>query len=258
MKPSRPARRPGFTLIELLMVIAIIAILSMATFGLFRAASSARNKSRSKGDIQAISMACENYKKNYGDYPCRTNGGTDDNFRKDLFDQLVGRRLIKGFPLTTGTAVELIAYNDGRLPSGSGGRKQKSFITVGEIKTNDDANFGSTDWTQTTEFRDAWDNAYDYRYRVLNAAGSPIQSASGIYQTPFADWKSPNFLLVSCGANYVEPATAGTMPATAEYWDATATGSSTMTKNGIIPGTYFEDAASGPFRADNLVNWTTN
>jgi prepilin-type N-terminal cleavage/methylation domain-containing protein len=255
----RPSvRRPGFTLIELLLVISIIAILSMATFALFRAASTARNKSRSKGDVQAIAMACENYKKTYGDYPCRSAGGSDDSFRKDMFDQLIGRRIIKSFPVATGTAIELIYYNDNRLPSGAQGRKQKAFIGYGEIKTNDDANFANASWILTYEFRDAWDNPYDYRYRVLNASSVAVQTAAGAYVSPFADWKSPNFLLVSCGPNYVEPATAGTMPAQAEYWDTTAVGGATMLKNGLVPTTYFEDAvnALGPFRADNLVNWS--
>lgn len=255
----RPSvRRPGFTLIELLLVIAIIAILSTATFALFRAASTARSKARSKGDIQAIAMACENYKKTYGDYPCRSSGGSDDSYRKDMFDQLVGRTIIKSFALSTGTAIELIAYNDNRLPSGSQGRKQKAFIGYGEIRTNDDANFANANLTLTYEFRDAWDNAYDYRYRVLNASTAPVQTAAGAYVSPFADWKSPNFLVVSCGSNYVEPATAGTMPAQGEYWDTTAVGGATMLKNGLIPTTYFEDAttSAGPFRADNIVNWS--
>ena len=255
----RPSvRRPGFTLIELLLVIAIIAILSMATFALFRAASTARSKARSKGDIQALAMACENYKKTYGDYPCRSSTGNDDSYRKDMFDQLVGRRIIKSFPIAAGTAIELIAYNDTRLPSGTQGRKQKAFIGYGEIKTNDDANFASTDLTKTYEFRDAWDNPYDYRYRVLNASSVAVQTAAGAYVAPFADWKSPNFLAVSCGSNYVEPAASGAMPAQAEYWDTTAIGGTTMLKSGLIPTTYFEDAATaiGPFRADNIVNWS--
>ncbi len=263
----RPSvRRPGFTLIELLLVISIISILTMATFALFRAATTARSKARSKGDVQAIAMACENYKKTYGDYPCRKDVGSDDTYRKDMFDQLIGRRIIKSFPISTGTAIELIAYNDTRLPSGSQGRKQKAFIGYGEIKTNDDANFGSTTWSLTVEFRDAWDNPYDYRYRVLNSASSPIQKTDGTYSGTLADWKSPNFLLVSCGANYVDKGE-GVMPDIKEYWDETTlTGGMKMAKNGLIPFVagppivypYFEDAttSTGPFRADNIVNWS--
>ena len=48
------------------------------------------------------------------------------------------------------------------------------------------------------------------------------------------------------------------MPDIKEYWDTTAVSTATMTKNGLIPPTYFEDAdnALGPFRADNIVNWS--
>ena len=256
MRPPS-VRRPCITLIELLLVISIIAILSMATFALFRAASTARSKARSKGDVQAISMACENYKKTYGDYPCRASVGNDDSFRKDMFDQLIGRRIIKSFPVAPSSAIELIAYNDTRLPSGTQGRKPKAFISYGEIKTNDDANFANATWTLTFEFRDAWDNPYDYRYRVLNAPSVAVQTAAGTYVAPFADWKSPNFLLVSCGSNYVDKGD-GVMPDIKEYWDTTAVSTATMVKNGLIPPTYFEDAdnALGPFRADNIVNWS--
>ena len=255
----RPTRRSGFTLVELLTVIAVIMILSMATFSMFRAASNSTRKARSKGDIQAIAMACENYKKNYGDYPCRAFTGTEDTYRKDLFDQLAGRRLIKSFALVSGTAIELVAYDDSRLPGSS--RKMKSFVSFGEIKTNDDSNFGKEDWKAgspaTFEFRDAWGNPYDYRYRVLNAPGLPTQNtATGAYIVPFADWKSPNFLVVSCGANFVDKGD-GIMPDPNEYWDdITLTGGAKMIKNGLIPNTYFDDlSATGPFRADNVVNW---
>jgi prepilin-type N-terminal cleavage/methylation domain-containing protein len=264
MRRSNPSRRAGFTLIELLTVIAIIMILSMATFGLFRAASSARNKSKSKGEIQAIAMACENYKKNYGDYPCRANSGTDNTYHRDLFDQLIGRRLLKSFPLANGTDVELIAYDDPRLPTGSGGRKMKSFIDFGAIGTNDNSHFADNDWrggaAATYEFRDAWGNAYDYRYRVLNTPGLPtMNTTTGAYISPYADWKSPNFLVVSCGANYIDLGD-GIMPAQNEYWDVTTlTGGVNMMKNGIIPANYFEDdpaPTTGFLRADNIVNWT--
>ena len=90
---SRPsARRAGFTLVELLVVIAVIGILATITFGLFKAANIGRNKSKSKGEIQAISMAAQSYRKAYGEFPCCATG-TDDRFRRDLLDQLLGRRL---------------------------------------------------------------------------------------------------------------------------------------------------------------------
>ena len=92
---SRPsARRSGFTLVELLVVILVIGILATITFGLFKAANIGRNKSKSKGEIQAISMAAQSFRKAYGEFPCCATG-TDDRFRRDLLDQLLGRRLLR-------------------------------------------------------------------------------------------------------------------------------------------------------------------
>ena len=233
------SRRPGFTLIELLVVITIIGILAGITFGLFKSANNGRNKAKAKGDIQAISMACQSYRKTYGDFPvCAT--GADDSYRKDLLDQLLGRRLIR--TATPGATPSLLAFDDASLPGGST-RKQRGFLSHGEINTNDNSKIGDNDWKGGSpgcfEFRDPWDNAYDYRYKSLN--------------TPTA-WLSPNFLCVSCGVNFIESSAPGVMPAANEYWD----GSSPMTQTGIVPATYFDQSTSsaGPFRADNIVNWT--
>ena len=239
------ARRPGFTLIELLVVIGIIGLLSAITFGLFRAAASSRNKSKSRGEIQAVAMACQSYRKTYGDFPaCAT--GTDDSFRRDLFDQLIGRRLIRN--TTPGGVPTLLNYDDASLPTGAAGRQMRSFLSVGEVTTNDDTKIGADDWKggnpACRELVDAWGNPYDYRYRVLTAG-------------KYADWKSPNFLFVCASANYVPAATEGDLLALGEYWDPAASGGTNMTRSGIVPTTYFDESGgnAGPFRADNLVNW---
>lgn len=239
------ARRSGFTLIELLVVIGIIGLLSAITFGLFRAAASSRNKSKSRGDIQAVAMACQSYRKTYGDFPvCAT--GTDDRFRRDLFDQLIGRRLIRA--TTPGGLPTLLNYDDTTLPTGSGGRQMRSFLSIGEINTNDNAKMGADDWKGNNpacrELVDAWGNPYDYRYRILTAAKYP-------------DWKSPNFLFVCASANYVAAPNEGDILNLGEYWDPASSGGTTMSRSGIVPGTYFDENGgnAGPFRADNLVNW---
>ena len=68
-----------------------------------------------------------------------------------------------------------------------------------------------------------------------------MNTTTGAYISPYADWKSPNFLVVSCGANYIDLGD-GIMPAQNEYWDVTTlTGGVNMMKNGIIPANYFED-----------------
>ena len=236
------ARRSGFTLIELLVVIAVISLLSAITFGLFRAANSSRNKSKSRGDIQAIAMACQSFRKVYGDFPCRSAiGADDDRFRRDLLDQLIGRRVLR--IVTPGSLPTLTD-----IPVGG---TMRSFLTFQEISTNDDTKIGDpNDWrggstAACREFVDAWGNPYDYRYRVLTVAKYP-------------EWKSPNFLFVCASANYVEAPTEGDILSLGEYWDPAASGGTTMLRSGIVPGTYFDESGStaGPFRADNLVNWS--
>jgi prepilin-type N-terminal cleavage/methylation domain-containing protein len=240
------ARRSGFTLIELLVVIAIIGILSAITFGMFRAANNGRNKSKSRGDIQAVAMACQSYRKAYGDFPCCATG-TDDRYRRDLLDQLLGRRLIR--VTSPSSTPVLLDYDDPLLPSGTAGRQMRSFLSFEEITTNDNTQISANDWRTNNaacrEFVDAWGNPYDYRYRALTAA-------------KYANWKSPNFLFVSASAKYVPAANEGDILALEEYWDPSPSGGTTMTQSGIVPSTYFDEsgASTGPFRADNLVNWT--
>jgi prepilin-type N-terminal cleavage/methylation domain-containing protein len=243
---SRPSsQRAGFTLIELLVVIAVIAILTTISFGLFKAANIGRNKSKSKGEIQAISMASQSYRKAYGEFPC-CQTGTDERFRRDLLDQLVGRRLLRF--ATPGTPPSLLAFDDASLPGGAR-RQMRSFLSTNDVSTNDDSQISANDWRSGNaacrEFVDAWGNPYDYRYRVLTS------------QARFQEWKSPNFLFVSCSANLIEPTVEGEAPALAEYWDPAPAGGSTMTRSGIVPPSYFDEAGSnGPFRADNIVNWS--
>lgn len=263
MSTRTPARR-GFTLIELLLVIAIIAILASLTFSLFKAAKNGNNKATAKGEITALATACEVYKKTYGDYPCRNTGGIaggdDPQFRKDLFDQIMGRRVLVSTAITGGgTAVALKNYNDATLPGGST-RKMKPFLPVGAVNSNDDKSLGLNDWTGGSaaayEFRDPWGNPYDYRYRILPSSSTAIQNAStGAYVTPFSYWLAPGFLIVSCGANFIEPTNPTDAPTFADYWDDS--GANPMSKTGIVPATYGDETnTAGPFRSDNITNWT--
>jgi prepilin-type N-terminal cleavage/methylation domain-containing protein len=233
---SRPsARRAGFTLVELLVVIAVIAILATISFGLFKAANDGRNKAKSKGEMQAIAMAAQSYRKTYGDFPA-CDSGADNRYRIDLLDQLVGRKLLRA--INPNSPPSLIPFNDTRLPGKN--RQIRSFLSQGDVGTNGNTNLGAAD---CLEFVDAWGNPYDYRYRVLT---------SGDY----AKWKSPNFLLVSCSVIFVPASSDNEPPAPEEYWDLSSSGGSTMTRSGIIPPTYFDETgATGPFRADNIVNW---
>jgi len=262
MHPNRVKARRGFTLIELLLVIAVIAILSSLSFGLFKAARNGNNKSKALGEIQALSVACENYKKLYGDYPCAQNGRTvtdDTKFANDLFDQVMGRKILYTKTLIAGKSVALVRFDDTNLANASS-RNIKPFLSMGIVTSNNDKALGSTDWTSSTAatlFQDPWGNAYGYRYRILPSASSAIiDPTTGQLAAGYKDWKAPGFLIVSCGTNYAEPATADSSPVTIEYWDPTAGADGAMIKSGLIPTTYRDESNSqGPFRADNVVNW---
>lgn len=82
-RPARPLR--AFTLLELLAVIAIIAILAGIVIGAGHRASEAGRVARARAELAALSVALENYQRNYGDYP-----QTDDEAR--LLQSLIGKR----------------------------------------------------------------------------------------------------------------------------------------------------------------------
>jgi len=263
MRPL-PRRRAGFTLIELLMVIGIIMILATSTLSIYRGVSNSRMKARGRGEIQRISIACENFKKTYGDFPCATNGAApntsahDSRFRTELFDQLIGRKVIYNHTVTTGGfAVEMWPYNSNMLPNGTS-RKMKPFITMDDVTVYDPTT--KTDAlpadlsnpAKTFDFRDPWGNPYEYRYRMLGSINVSVQNlTTGAFNPPYNAWLSANFVLVSCGPNFAAPTNEGDQPDFQEYFVP----ADTMVKTGVIPANYFDDADPAPQRSDNLVNW---
>ena len=67
--PSRRLARGGFTLVELLVVLLVLAVLgSVVVVGVIRARDGAA-VSRTRGDLQAIASALEQYKADFNKYP---------------------------------------------------------------------------------------------------------------------------------------------------------------------------------------------
>lgn len=69
-----PVSKRGFTLIELLTVMAILAILSSISFGVFKGVQSSQNRAKAKAELAVLSQALEQYKSSYGDYPWTVSG----------------------------------------------------------------------------------------------------------------------------------------------------------------------------------------
>lgn len=260
--PRRPARK-AFTLIELMLVMGVIAILAAAMIPLVGGAINSQRKARATGEIKAIASACDAYRKLYGEFPCVRNGtystATTDYpaFRQDLYDQMVGRKVLLATALSSGkTNLSLVAYNNSALPNAAR-RVPRPLVSAELIQGCSDNGDDRVAPDLMTQFLDPWGNAYDYRYRILPTAAGATDT------TPFTTWLAPDFLLVSCGPNFVQSTSSTTphVPSMEEYWHASGTingfAATTfqMTTRGTVSPAYFEDG-TGFTRSDNLTNWS--
>lgn len=255
-------RRPAFTLIELMLVMAVIGILAAAMIPLVGGALNSQRKARATGEIKAMASACDAFRKLYGEFPCVRNGSfgtmTTDHpaYRQDLYDQLTGRKVLVATALASGkTNLALVPYNDPSLANATK-RVVRPFVSAELIPGCSDNGDDRVDTSLMTQFIDPWGNAYDYRYRVLPTATGATDT------TPFTTWLAPDFLLVSCGANFTQSTSATTphVPAMDEYWHASLPASPTaatfsMTTRGTVSTVYFEDGTNYS-RADNITNWS--
>ena len=237
-------RRPAFTLIELLLVIAIIAILSAATIPMAMSAINSQRKARTTGAIKALASGCDAFRKLYGDFPNARSGASASSqtnaFRQDLFAQLNGTKVLLITATATGSTTELVNHNDSRLSNGAK-RVVRPILDQTAVPASDGTGNENVTAALKTEFIDAWGNAFDYRYKIAGSGFNP--------------WLSPDFLLVSCGVDFVESTDTALphIPAIKEYWDTDATPS--MLTEGTIPPTYF-DSGEGFNRSDNITNWS--
>jgi len=149
-------RQQGFTLIELLMVIAVILILAGITFGISRGVQNAQARAKTKAELATISLAIEQFKSRYGDYPWHKEGEVDTN--KTLLFALTGR-LVLADPDPTDSTDEikaLIITNQNQID------ENPKFL--------DDTKFSTSSINgETTNLLDSWGNPYNYRYKEDNA-----------------------------------------------------------------------------------------
>jgi prepilin-type N-terminal cleavage/methylation domain-containing protein len=259
----RPKPRKAFTLIELMLVMGVIAILAAVMIPLVGGAINSQRKARATGEIKALAGACDAFRKLYGEFPCVRNGtyttlATDyPAYRQDLYDQLLGRKVLQATALSSGkTNLSLVAFNDASLPNASK-RVVRPLISGALIQGCNDLGEEQVAPELMTQFLDPWGNAYDYRYRVLPTATGATDA------TPFTTWLAPDFLLVSCGPDFV-PSTVTSkphVPLMDEYWHATGTingfafSTFSMGTRGTVSPAYFENGTTFN-RSDNITNWS--
>ncbi len=260
----RPSRRRGFTLVELLLVMAVIAILAAAIIPLATGALNSQRKARATGHIRAIAGACDAYRKLHGEFPLVRPGTystmTTDYpaFRQDLYAQLTGTKVLFSTVTATGApSIQLVAHNDPVFGARASKRVVRPLLGPSIVPACDATGKEDVDAAQFTEFIDPWGNAYDYRYRIACQPGEAT-NASGANK--FASWRSPEFLLVSCGRDFIGSTDSSKphVPAMEEYWHASLpSGAATfnMTIAGTVSPSYFEDGATFT-RSDNITSWS--
>lgn len=171
----------AFTLIELLTVIAIVGILAAITFGIANSVREQSAISQARTELATLSLALENYKRQYGDYPQPANGtwagmstGTAGNQTK-LLQALIGKRGPLGAPISG-----------------------KGFIETAKFSLSSTADPADPANQDSVKLIDPWGRDYYYFYK---------ESSS---------WTTPGFILMSAGPNgfsYATNATAAIQPA---------------------------------------------
>jgi prepilin-type N-terminal cleavage/methylation domain-containing protein len=194
-------RQQGFTLIELLMVIAVILILAGITFSISRGVQNTQARSKAKAELANISLAIEQFKSRYGDYPWHQGGGgnsTDNN--KMLLYALTGRMVLADpSPADNTTEIAAIEITDRAQID-----KNPKFLDESKFSTTQTGQF-------STNLLDPWGNPYIYWYKwdsspeawdvfgfhlystgpkgsaANTAIKSKINSSSGIFDDDFRD-----------------------------------------------------------------------
>ena len=158
---STKIRCIGFTLIELLIVMAIIGILIGITFSGATYIFSAQQEKKALADMEALKLALEEFKSEYGDYP-RTNDLEGD---AETLPPLTGKRLF----------LALSSYVDKHgEPYGNKENRPKTFMKgdVFSLAEKDGENIkkvtldlsDSGDDTPECFVIDPWENPYVYDY----------------------------------------------------------------------------------------------
>lgn len=212
-----PASRRAFTLVEILVVVSLLVALAAITFSLAGPVRNTIMTTKAKSQIQKISLALNEFKNHYGDYPMSDGGDNEEEWAELLIDAMRGDRIL----IRRNGKISMANYDDGRPNA-----QPVPFLALGEF-TLDDEN----DPANAKQILDPWENLYQYRYNRISG-GKPGQN-----------WDAPTFLLISAGPEYNEP------PDTSDYFTGDMEQTGLFETDASEPDYYYEDV-----RADNLVN----
>jgi prepilin-type N-terminal cleavage/methylation domain-containing protein len=147
----------AFSLVELMAVITIIVILASLVVGGMGFVSERQAKSRAQLQIALLSKALEQYKLDYGTYPCTDNPAKGEDTSKILFKALYWDSDNDGQGAAVGKA--------------AGDPDQKIYLPELDPENNKQG------WTSgtpslTTKILDPWGKEYRYR-TAMSCAGKP-------------------------------------------------------------------------------------
>lgn len=209
--------RGAFTLVEILVVISLIVVLAAMTFTLAGPVKNSILTTKAKSQIQKLSMALNEFKSKYGEYPVGEGSGSDDTWAQLLIDSVRGSKIL----VRRNGKIQMIAYDDGRS-----GAEQVPFLALNDFTLDEEG-----DPDSATQILDPWDNIYQYRYNTVS--GGKLGS----------EWDAPSFLLISACAEYNEPLE------TEDFFTGDMETSGLFETDSSSSSYYYEDV-----RADNLVN----
>ena len=76
------SKRSGFTLVEVLVVVGVIAVLAAVTVGLLGPVENAIRTSNAKTQCDKISLALNDFKSTYGEYPMLEGQGDQEEWEE--------------------------------------------------------------------------------------------------------------------------------------------------------------------------------